>query len=104
LRLSITGSLSCFIVIIIFSQRKKKNQKKKKESMSDRRVAAWCQGFCDIFLYNKKCLGNTSKNIAKPIGLDLETIFWGGFERTRLSLLYFLFFQKILNQRQVDSR
>jgi len=62
--------------------------------MSDRRVAAWCQGFCDIFLYNKKCLGNTSKNIAKPIGLDLETIFWGGFERTRLSLLYFLIFSE----------
>ncbi len=54
----------------------------------------WCQGFCDIFYTKNK---QEIKNIAKPVGLDLDTTLWEGIERTRLTCFPFLFFAEYFN-------
>jgi hypothetical protein len=79
MRLSNQGSLSYFLSIH-FQKKREKTEKKEKRKLVRQAGCGLVSRFLRYFLIQQERYGNISKNIAKPVGLDLETIFWRGFE------------------------
>jgi hypothetical protein len=73
---------------IHFSKEERKNRKKEKRKLYNRRVSCGVRVFA-IFFDTLGIQGCTSKNIAKPIGLDLDNTYLSNPPNFAFSFLFF---------------